>query len=243
MDPVALGIAFGAGVLSFASPCVLPLVPAYVGYITGVSPDRWQDGQSIAARSPMLGKAVAFVFGLAAIFTLLGATAGAVGQLLLDYRPVATKLAGAAIVLFGLHLIGVLRVPLLNRERRLDFTAFRGGGLGGAFAMGLAFGVGWTPCVGAVLGSFLLLASQSATVWQGGALLFAYALGMGTPLVLLTTLLQPAFGWLRGIRRHGSALSIASGVLLVLIGGLVFSDRFVLMTTWVTQVLGTGLTL
>lgn len=243
LDPVALALAFGAGVLSFASPCVLPLVPAYMGYITGASLDQWPQAPPWQARRRMLAQAVAFVLGLAAVFSMLGATAGVVGQLLLDYRDVVTKVAGVMIVVFGLHVAGVLRIPLLYREKRVDFTAFRGGGPASAFVMGLAFGVGWTPCVGAALGSLLLLAGQSETVWQGAALLFAYALGLGLPFVLATLLLGRALGWLPRLKQQVGALSAASGALLVLIGGLVFTDRFGQMAAWLTQVFGTGLTL
>src|SRR5439155_18418584 len=179
---VTAALALGAGLLSFASPCVLPLVPAYLGYITGQSIDELARGSGARRRQALL-TALAFVLGLAVIFTLLGASASAVGHLLLNYQSLVTKLAGVLIILFGLHMAGLLRLNLLYREARVDFVAFRGRGYVGAFLMGAAFGVGWTPCVGAFLGSVILLASQADTVAEGMFLLFVYALGLGIPFV------------------------------------------------------------
>lgn len=170
VDVVSLPLALAAGVLSFVSPCVLPLVPAYLGYISGASAEELRGAPGRARRRIVLS-ALLFVLGLATIFTLLGASASAVGQALFDYRSTVARLAGVLIIAFGLYMAGILRLPFLYQEKRLDFLAFRGQGYAGAFLMGAAFGVGWTPCIGAILGSILLVASQAETLAQGTSLL------------------------------------------------------------------------
>lgn len=239
VDAVNLPLAIAAGLLSFLSPCVLPLVPAYLGYIGGTSAGAaGRPGQSRLVLS-----AICFVLGLALVFTLLGATASLVGQLLLDYRTIVAKLAGALIIFFGLYLAGLFSPEFLMRERRVDFLAVRGQGYLGAFLMGGAFGVGWTPCVGAILGSILLLASQSQTMEQGMALLFAYSLGLGLPFVAMALAFERSrrvMGWLK---RRMRPVQLASGCILVAMGVLVFTDRLTIIAAWFVGILGTGLAL
>jgi cytochrome c-type biogenesis protein len=240
LNLVTLGLAFGAGLLSFLSPCCVPLVPAYLGYMTGMSVEELRQAQP-ERRMRVAALALAFVVGLALVFTLLGASASAAGELLLDFRPLILKIAGVLIVLFGLHLLGVFRLPLLWAERRVEFAAFGTGGLGGAFLMGAAFALGWTPCIGPVLASILALASQSQSVYQGMALLFVYALGLGLPFVAAGLALARWKSLLDAFKRHGQAISSASGVVLVAMGALLFSGRLALISAWATSTFGLGL--
>ncbi|MHB8619759.1 MAG: cytochrome c biogenesis CcdA family protein [Chloroflexota bacterium] len=240
LSVVTLLVAFGAGVLSFISPCCVPLVPAYLGYMTGSSVDELR--QASAGQRARLGwLALAFVLGLAVFFTLLGASASVAGQILLGYRPIVMKLGGLLIVLFGLHLLGVFRLPFLLREKRMDFVGYGNGGPGGAFLMGGAFAVGWVPCIGPILAGILTLASQTQTVFQGMALLFVYALGLGMPFVLAGVLFSRWSGLQKALRRHARAIESASGVLMLALGVLLFTGRMTLITAWAIRTFGLGL--
>ena len=228
-----------AGVLSFASPCVLPLVPAYLTYITGATLGEISAGT--VGRGRVVGMAAAFVLGLSIVFTLLGTTASVLGQLLLEYRPTIARIGGGLIILLGLHMAGILRLPFLYTERRVDFLAFRNRGYGGALLMGAAFGIGWTPCVGAVLGSIWLLASQSETVATGALLLFVYSLGLGLPFVLAALAADRATAVLAALRQRIRGLELANGVILVAMGILVYTERLADITSWFIRVFGPGL--
>lgn len=240
-ESITLGFAFAAGVVSFISPCVMPLIPAYLSYITGLSVEEVRAGQG--PRGRVLVNSLGFVLGLSVVFTLLGASASAVGLLFLDYRDWLSRIAGLLIILFGLNLLGVLQIPLLWRQRGGDVARFRGRGSLGAVAMGAAFAVGWTPCVGLVLGSIYALAAQSSTVGRGMLLLFTYALGLGLPFVLAGLGLG-SFERLFGRLRPGlGVVERASGAVLVGLGFLVFTNQFLYLTAWLIRRLGIGLTL
>ncbi|MGH2365003.1 MAG: cytochrome c biogenesis CcdA family protein [Chloroflexota bacterium] len=235
-------LAFGAGVLSFISPCCVPLVPAYLGYMTGMSVDQLAMAGP-KAHGKLLASGLWFVLGLAVVFSVLGASASVVGQALLDFRPLILKLSGLAVVIFGLHLMGVLRLPLLMREKRAEVSRYGKGRPGGAFLMGGAFALGWTPCIGPILAGILAVASQTSTVYQGMGLLFLYALGLGVPFIL-AGLLFSRWSVLAGFfRRHATALSNASGLLMIGLGVLLFSGRLALISAWATQHFGLGLAL
>jgi cytochrome c-type biogenesis protein len=227
-------VAFAAGLLSFLSPCVLPLVPAYLTYIAS---------GSVADARQAVPSAIAFVGGLALVLSLFGLGVTAIGQVLAPYQEVMVRIAGLIVIVLGLHMAGLFRIPLLERSARVDFLQFRDRGIIGAFLMGGAFGVGWTPCVGAILGSILALASQSETLAQGTALLLAYSLGMGVPFVLVALGIKRVGSLLATIKRHGRTVELASGGLMVAMGVLLFTDRMVMISGWFIQVFGNGLAL
>jgi cytochrome c-type biogenesis protein len=237
---LSVSAALAAGLLSFVSPCCLPLVPAYLSYITGVSVDQFSKEQ-IAGRKPQIMlSALAFVVGLALIFTVLGASASIIGQVLLEYQDVASKLAGVLIIIFGLQMLGVLHISLFDQQKRLDFTKRRAPGLLGAMLMGSAFGVGWTPCVGPFLGSILLLASQSNTVLTGMALLFVYALGLGVPFLAAGLVIGQLMPALTHVKRHMRTLTYASGSLLIVMGLLVMTNQMSILSGYLVRIFGTG---
>ncbi len=243
LDPLTLLLAAGAGVLSFVSPCVLPLLPAYLGYMTGMSAAEIARRGDPATRVHVLGRSAAFVLGLSAIFTLLGGSASLLGQLVLQHQTVLLRIAGLVVVVFGLHTLGLVRVPLLYREAR-PFGQTSGRGRGdylGALLMGAAFAIGWTPCVGPFLAALLALASQEQTVAEGMLLLFCYGLGLGLPFVLAGLALGTSLRLLRRLKAGMAGLEIASGLLLVGMGVLIFTDRLALISGWLTRVFGTGL--
>jgi cytochrome c-type biogenesis protein len=241
LNLATLLFAAGAGLLSFISPCVLPLLPAYLSYMTGLSAEQLSARQDAATRARVLIHSLAFVAGLAIVFTLFGASATFVGRLLLQNLDILTRLAGLLVIIFGLHMTGLVRIPLLYRELRADVAAQRGRGAFGALLMGAAFAAGWTPCVGPFLGSLLSLASQEQTVAQGMLLLFVYALGLGIPFVLTGLAMERSLRLMRLLRPRLHAVEILSGILLIGMGLLLFTDRLSLLSGWLTRVFGIGL--
>jgi cytochrome c-type biogenesis protein len=249
MDIGTFGIiaAFGAGVLSFLSPCVFPLIPAYLAQLTGTSFQDLQEMEDNERRGIMVRNSVAFVIGLALVFTLFGASATFLGKFFLNNQVLVGRIAGFAIVLFGLHLMGVIQIPWLMRESRMDMADARqrSTGLTGSVFMGAAFGVGWTPCIGPVLASILAVASQADTVFTGMVLLLAYALGLGVPFILMALVLNRAAGRkaMGVVRQYMPQLSAASGALLIFMGLLVFTGNLIDLSNLITERFGTGLTL
>jgi cytochrome c-type biogenesis protein len=239
-NPLTLLLALGAGFLSFVSPCVLPLLPAYLGYMTGLTADELQRPQDAATRMHILGRAVAFVLGLSLVFAALGASASTVGHALLQYQTTILRIAGLLVVVLGLHTLGLIRIPWLYRERRLSYGGADGSYVG-ALLLGAAFATGWTPCIGPFLAGLLALASQEQTVAQGTLLLFIYGLGLGIPFVLTGLALGTSLRLLRVVKARMHALELVSGFLLVGMGLLIFSDRLSLMSVWLTNVFGIGL--
>lgn len=223
LGPFAL--AFVAGMLAFTSPCCLPLMPGYVSYVSGVAHDA---GGQVAVRRRVAGTALLFVLGFATVFTLLGAGASVAGTFLLRNRIVLTRLAGIFVVAMGLAAMGVLRLGFLYRERRLDLRAIRPGPTG-AIPLGMAFALGWTPCIGPVLAGILTAAASVGSAVRGAMLLFTFSVGMGVPFVLL------AFGYARSLRafewlrRHGRGVELAGGLVLVAIGVLMVTGTWIQM--------------
>ena len=226
MNGIEIGYMAAAlgGVISFLSPCVLPLVPAYLCYVAGISFDRLNDdsvAQNPELRRQVMAGATAFVLGFSTVFVLLGASATAVSRLLVGNLDILGRVAGVVIVLFGLHMAGLLPLPWLNREARFAPDR-RGGGLLGGFIIGMAFAFGWTPCIGPILAAILAIAASQSTVQSGMTLLAVYSLGLGAPF-LLAALGLPAFmGFMQRFRRHMRTVELAAGGLLVLTGVMIF---------------------
>ncbi|HEY8488881.1 MAG TPA: cytochrome c biogenesis protein CcdA [Thermaerobacter sp.] len=237
---VTAGIALLAGMAYFFSPCVWPLYPAYLALLGGTggepaAPARMPPGGAAIARPRRLAGAAGFVLGLGLVFIATGASLSAVGALLIAYRDLLQKVAGVLIVLFGLHMLGILRWRWLEREWRPAWAqvAPAGGGFLPGVLMGAAFGVGWTPCVGPVLGSIMLLASSVGTVVQGVLLLAAFTAGFAIPfltLALVIDRLQP--GWLRRGGPFLRRVEQASGLALVLLGVLVLTGQLAYIASW-----------
>lgn len=216
-------VAFGGGLLSFLSPCVLPLIPAYVTYLTGSSATEWSAGIP-ASRWLVAGRALAFIFGFSLIFVALGASASFIGQLLLGYRGALQQVAGIFIIAFGIYMTGLIRIPGLYREQRVDYRP-RAMGFFPALGLGMAFAVGWTPCVGPVLASILVYAASSQTVGQGAYLLGLYSLGLGVPFFVAALLLGYFGRFRRFFNRYLPHVSLAGGLVLVVFGILVFTGK------------------
>ncbi len=217
-------VAFGAGVVSFLSPCVAPLVPGYLSYVSGVSVQDLR-GQQPGQTRRLLLSCLLFVLGFSLVFVLLGASASLLGGLMEEYRRPLNRVAGGVMILMGLFVMGIFRLPILYQEKRFHPA---GGSVsqGGTILLGMAFGFGWTPCVGPVLASILFYASAAGTAGQGALLLLAYSLGLGVPFVLTGLAFSRAMGALGWVKRHHRAINAVSGGLLVAVGVLFLTDRF-----------------
>lgn len=232
MEPGLAG-AFLAGFASFASPCVLPLAPAYLSFLAGAERQKLIEGGT-AERWRVLVRALAFVAGFATIFVLLGATASAAGRFVAVWFDEMAVAAGLLLIVFGLHIAGWLRLPLLMRERRAHGPA-QVRSLGAAYALGLAFAFGWTPCVGPVLASILMLSGTLDSAWRGAALLSAYAAGMGLPFVLAAAFAPVFLKSAPRLSRFARPLSVASGLILIVTGALIATGLFGKIGAWLLE--------
>lgn len=222
--------AFLAGMLSFASPCVLPLVPAYLGFLSGVSYAELTEG-NVVSRRRVLVASLAFVLGFATVFVALGATASAVSRTLVEHMDVLAKIAGSLIVVLGLHYADLIRIPFLQRDARLDVPD-QPAGLVGAYVMGLAFAFGWTPCVGPVLATILMVAGTGDSVGYGVSLLSVYALGMGLPFVIAAAAARPFFALSKRFRARMRAVQLVTGGLMIVTGALIFTGSMSIIGQW-----------
>jgi cytochrome c-type biogenesis protein len=230
-QPLGLVVAFSAGLLSFLSPCVLPLFPSYLSFVTGMSVADLTADLGAGARRRVMLHATAFVLGFSTVFVALGASFSAAGQFLLDHRDLIRQVGGALIVLFGLYIAGVLRIRLLGRTQRWEMRA-KPAGYAGSFAVGVTFAIGWTPCVGPILGAILSLASTTETVARGIGLLIAYSAGLGVPFLLSAIALGAFLKVFRRYRPLIPVLERGAGVLLVIVGVLVFTNYYLVLNSW-----------
>jgi cytochrome c-type biogenesis protein len=232
-EEATLLTAFAAGILSFISPCVLPLVPGYLSFISGISLEEMRASGNPAAPRARATRHVflaslAFVVGFSLVFVALGATASTLGTFLFQRISLLGKIAGALLILFGLHTMGLLRFGWLYKEARLE--ARRPVGALGAFVVGLAFAFGWTPCIGPILGSILALAAEEGTLQRGVNLLAVYSLGLGLPFLATSLAIDRFFAAFARIRRHYRTIEVVAGLLMVVVGVLIFTDQFSLIS-------------
>jgi cytochrome c-type biogenesis protein len=224
-------IALLAGVLSFLSPCVLPLVPSYLAFVTGMNLDEIQESRD---RAHVLTHSVLFVSGFTVVFVLLGASASFLGQAVRAYEVWFARLGGLLIVVLGLHLLGVFRITALMRERRIQLSD-KPEGYVGTVAVGAAFAAGWTPCIGPVLGGIMTLAAARETVWSGMGLLLVYSLGLAIPFLLAALALDRFLTASRRFRGWIPWMERAAGALLIGLGLLLLTGSFTMLTGWLTR--------
>ena len=234
-EPISLITAFVAGILSFVSPCVLPIVPGYLSFISGINVAQLKGTEAPAGLIRRIAiSSVAFVLGFSTVFVALGAAATLVGYYLQQYKRELGMLGGALIVLLGLHTAGILPIQWLLYEKRAEVKS-RPLGLIGAYVVGLAFAFGWTPCIGPILGAILLYASQQETVGQGVLLLCAYSLGLGMPFIAAALAINIFFAAFGRIRSHMRWVEYAAGGLLVGVGLLLMTDRLTLLAQYFSR--------
>ena len=214
-----------AGLLSFFTPCILPMVPFYLCYMAGISMSELREDGAVApgAQKRLVISAVFFALGVSTIFVLLGMGATALGQTFVQWRQPLSYVAAAVLLVFGLHFLGVIRIGLLYREARIESKAEPTTVIG-AYVMGLAFGFGWTPCVGPALAAILMVASGMGDIWQGGALLLVYGLAMTAPFVVAALFAKPFLGWMQRNRRYLGHVEKVMGVMLIIFAILIATN-------------------
>jgi cytochrome c-type biogenesis protein len=233
-DVLALLVAFAAGLVSFLSPCVLPLIPAYLSFMTGLTTAELAGEQrdTVSVMVP----ALLFVVGFSLVFVGLGASASLLGHFLSQYRLAIERIAGILVVGFGVLMLGVIKVPWLYGEARADMASARSFGRWAALVMGMAFAAGWTPCVGPILASILALAGSTGSAARGALLLLAYSAGLGVPFLLVALLfgrVKPLLAWLN---RHSLIINRVAGVLLIVVGALIFTGRLTLLANYLSRI-------
>ena len=231
---VTVGGAFLAGLLSFASPCVLPLVPAYLAYMGGVSIEDMLEEGWARARWMVLAAALCFVAGFSTVFVALGATASWIGQAVSAYLGWLSYIAGVLIAVMGLHFLGLIRIPLLHRTARIG-VSHNPASLIGAYVIGLAFGFGWSPCVGPVLAAILMLAGAKDSAGEGARLLFVYSLGIGAPFLVAAAFAGAFMRWSARFKARLAQVEKAMGALLVIAGVLIFTGQMSAIANWLIE--------
>jgi cytochrome c-type biogenesis protein len=230
---ISIWLALSAGLLSFLSPCVLPLVPSYITFITGLSFDDVREGTASTRRTALV-HGLLFVLGFSAVFVALGATATLLGQVLREYSDWLSRIGGAVIIVFGLYLVGVLQIAALTRDRRLHL-ADKPVGYFGTLFVGVAFGAGWTPCIGPILGSILMFASAQAELGRGLVLLTAYSLGLAVPFVLSAVAVDRFMAFFQRIKRQMLWIQRGAGLVMVGVGLLMITNRFTLLAAYLNR--------
>ncbi len=231
----SLMAAFLAGLVSFASPCVLPLVPSYVMYMTGLSLDQLTGaGEQDGVRKSIILNALLFIAGFSGVFVAFGASASALGQFLADYQDLVRNIGGVLIVLFGLYLMGVMKPTFLTRERRVWFHS-RPAGYVGSVLIGAAFAAGWTPCVGPVLGTVLMYAGTTETIWDGVTLLLYYSLGLGLPMFVVALGVDRFLFYYKKVRGYLGPVSVVSGMILVVFGIVLLANGLPFLTAFLER--------
>ncbi len=223
-------VALVAGIVSFLSPCVLPIVPPYLAFMTGSSMEEIQAGKS----KKVIIASLFFVMGLSTVFMFLGIAASAIGRSLLQFQSEMTIVGGVIIIIFGLHFLGIFRIPFLYREARIESNS-KGGTYFSAYILGLAFAFGWTPCIGPILGTILLLVAEEGSILKGMAMMGAYAIGLGLPFLLAAVFINRAIGVMNNLKRHMGKIEKFSGALLVLIGVMMITGSFTRMSFWLLE--------
>ena len=233
MTELSLPIAFLAGVVSFLSPCVLPLIPGYVSMLSGESIEELRAGTGVGVVRRIFSNSVAFVLGFSTVFVSLGASATWVGNFLATRRRILEIVAGIIIIIFGLHLTGLVKIPFLYRDKRIETGAPKRGLLG-SFILGFAFAFGWTPCIGPILTGILAIAATRDTVYAGMFLLAVYSAGLAIPFLLTGLGLSQFLKFYGRFRKYLQAVEVASGVLLVGIGLLIAFNKFTVLSGYLT---------
>ena len=230
MDNISLVTAFVFGLISFISPCVLPIVPGYLSFISGLSFEEVQNSNNISgARRRILANSLLFVVGFSLVFTALGASSSAIGTFLHQKLGIISKVAGILIIVFGIHMTGLYRIPFLNYEKRIHSQA-KPMGLLGSFLVGLSFAFGWTPCIGPILAGILTMAAQQETVGKGIVLLACYSAGLAIPFLLAALSITAFYKVFDRFKRHLHKVEVAGGILLVLIGVLIASNSLTIVS-------------
>lgn len=228
MKDVNILLAFSAGVLSFLSPCILPLIPAYITYLTGMSIEEINEGKD---KITVIKKSLGFILGFSIIFILMGVSISSIGKAFSNNRDIFRKAGGVLIIVFGLHMMGILKIKTLYRERRtLNLRKVQG--TFGSIILGMAFATGWTPCIGPILSSILIYAGSTNSVSKGVLLLVFYSLGMAIPFFLTALLIQKLSVYLKKIYKYFPIISFVSGAVLIFMGTMIFTNKLIILNNY-----------
>lgn len=236
MQNVTVFVAFTAGMISFFSPCVFPLIPAYVANLTG---SAIEGGRIAVGKKTVFTRSISFIIGFSAVFVLLGASASFLGGFLTEYREVITKIGGLLIILFGMQMAGILKMKLLMSEKRFQMDAKKEKNIGRSVIMGIVFAMGWSPCVGLALSSILILAGSSGTLMSGIFMLIVYSLGLAIPFLLMAVIVTYSFKVMKNINKWLPKISVVSGWLLMFLGLLLFTGQLQKISAWLTSISST----
>ncbi|MBI5327568.1 MAG: sulfite exporter TauE/SafE family protein [Deltaproteobacteria bacterium] len=233
---VSIPIAFLFGLLSFVSPCVLPLVPSYISFVTGISFEELSsENGSKELKKIILINSLMFILGFSMVFVSLGASASFAGELLRTYQDVIRKVGGIVIVLLGIHIVGVINFAILQRDKRLHFFREKPAGIFGSFLIGVGFAAGWTPCIGPILATILMMAASSNTLFQGVLLLSIYSLGLAIPFFLTSIGINTFLKHFNKLKKHMRVVSIVTGSFLILTGILIYFNYFAIFTGYMNS--------
>ncbi|MBI5047889.1 MAG: sulfite exporter TauE/SafE family protein [Deltaproteobacteria bacterium] len=233
---VSIPIAFLFGLLSFVSPCVLPLVPSYISFVTGISFEELSDGNgNRELKKIILTNSLMFILGFSMVFVSLGASASFAGELLRTYQDVIRKVGGIVIVLLGIHIVGIINFTILQRDKRLHFFREKPAGIFGSFLIGVGFAAGWTPCIGPILATILMMAASADTLFQGVFLLSVYSLGLAIPFFLTSIGINTFLKHFNRIKKHMRVVSIVTGSFLIITGILIYFNYFAILTGYLNS--------
>jgi len=235
-ENISLLVCFSAGFLSFISPCILPLIPSYLAFISGVSIEELTQGNFKSARLGVILNSVLFILGFSLVFIAFGASATFIGKILLQNKRIIEIIGGIIIIILGIHFTGLIRFKFLEREKTIHLTKKPLGYLG-SFLVGTAFAAGWTPCVGPILASILTLAASTQNVMKGIIMLSFYSLGLGIPFFIAGLLIHKFFEYFKTIRKHFKVITVIGGIFLILIGIMLLSGAFSLINAYINRVL------
>ncbi|MEK7774139.1 MAG: cytochrome c biogenesis CcdA family protein [Deltaproteobacteria bacterium] len=238
-NEVSIPLAFMGGILSFISPCVLPLVPSYISFVTGISFEELTNNDNgTELRRVILLNSVMFILGFSTVFVvILGSSAQLFGSLFMEYQDIVRKIGGAAITLLGIHIIGIINLKILQRDKRLHFFREKPSGLLGSFFVGIGFAAGWTPCIGPILSAIFAVAATSGNPWSGTVLFIAYSAGLAIPFILTSLGINTFLKHFNRFKKHMRAVSIVSGIFLILTGLLIFFNSFGIITGYLNSLL------
>ena len=238
-EDVSIPLAFLGGLLSFVSPCVLPLVPSYISFVTGISFEELSDDEGLGkVKKVILFNSLLFILGFTTVFVLvLGASAQIFGSLFMEYQDAIRKIGGIVIILLGIHIIGIINFSILQREKKLHFFGDKPAGFLGSFLVGMGFAAGWTPCIGPILSAIFAVAATSSSKWAGMTLFFAYSAGLAIPFMLTSLGINTFIKHFNKVKRHMRVISIITGLFLILTGVLIFSNSFAIIAAYFNTIL------
>ncbi|HLC17862.1 MAG TPA: cytochrome c biogenesis protein CcdA [Thermodesulfobacteriota bacterium] len=235
---VSIPLAFLGGILSFISPCVLPLVPSYISFVTGISFEELTGENAGDLKKVILANSLMFVLGFSTVFVvILGASAQLFGSVFMEYQEVIRKIGGLVIILLGIHIIGVINFNILQRDKRLHFFREKPSGLLGSFLVGIGFAAGWTPCIGPILSAIFAVAATSDSPWSGMQLFIAYSLGLAIPFMLTSLGINTFLHHFNKLKRHMRIVSIVTGVFLIITGALIFSNSLAIIAGYLNNII------